>query len=47
MKQAGREVDAPNKCRIEVNYDHETDVTRYVVTNWRRAPSGAGKRIIL
>ena len=44
-RSARRELEAPRRCRMErreVGGDE-----RYVVENWRRAPSGAVRRIVL
>lgn len=44
-RSARREIEAPRRCRME---RREVDgAERYVVENWRRAPAGAVRRIVL
>ena len=44
-RAARRELEAPRRCRIDRR--EVGGVERYVVENWRRAPSGAARRIVL
>ncbi len=44
-RAARRELDAPRRCRMERREIGGAE--RYVVENWRRAPSGAARRIVL
>ena len=44
-RSARRELDAPRRCRIERR--EVAGAERYVVENWRRAPAGAVRRIVL
>lgn len=44
-RDARRELDAPRRCRMERR--EVGGVERYVVENWRRAPSGAARRVVL
>jgi hypothetical protein len=44
-RAARRELDAPRRCRIERR--EVAGAERYVVENWRRAPAGAVRRIVL
>ncbi len=45
VRAARRELDAPRRCRIERR--QVAGAERFVVENWRRAPSGAVRRIVL
>ena len=45
MRAARRELDEPRRCRIERR--EIAGAERFVVENWRRAPSGAVRRIVL
>ncbi len=44
-RSARRELEAPRRCRMERREIGGAD--RYVVENWRRAPAGAVRRIVL
>ena len=44
-RSARRELEAPRRCRMERR--EVGGAERYVVENWRRAPSGAVRRIVL
>ncbi len=44
-RAARRELDAPRRCRMERR--EVAGTMRFVVENWRRAPSGATRRIVL
>ncbi len=44
-RAARRELEAPRRCRMERR--EIGGVERYVVENWRRSPSGAGRRLVL
>ena len=44
-RSARRELEAPRRCRMERREVGGAD--RYVVENWRRAPAGAVRRIVL
>ncbi len=45
VRAARRELDVPRRCRIERR--QMAGAERFVVENWRRAPSGAVRRIVL
>ena len=45
VRSARRELEEPRRCRIERR--EIGGVERFVVENWRRAPAGAVRRIVL
>ena len=45
VRPARRELESPRRCRMERRDIDGAD--RYVVENWRRAPAGAVRRIVL
>lgn len=44
-REAERLLSEPRRCRMERRA--EGDGERYIITNWRRAPTGAGRRLVL